>query len=68
MRMLPKPLSELHRVLTASEGVTDGDSPTPWVNPFVGDSNLVNGIESLRSKRLVDLTKTVECGIRYFRG
>jgi hypothetical protein len=45
---------------TAAEGVTNRDSPTPWVDLFMWNSDLVDGIESLRSERLVDLVRRGE--------
>lgn len=49
-------------MLTAAEWVPDGDPSTPRVDLLVRDSNLVDRIEGLRSKRFVDLPKTRQSG------
>jgi len=42
---------------SAAEGMTNGNSSTPWVDLFVWDSDLVDGIESLRGECLIDFIK-----------
>ena len=48
--------------------MANSDPSTPRVNLFVRNSDLVDGIESLRSKRFVDLTIIGESRVRQFRG